>query len=224
MSWNFSIVRNHILPLLFAFLTTIQISIGSIIIGVIIGMLLGVLSVSTTKVLVWGSRIFIELFLSLPALVLLVWLYYSLPLLFPDFILSGLFCSMLGLGLSLAAFVAEIVRGGINAVPRGQIEVAYCTGMSQMETIEYILMPQVLRKSWPPLMGQFITTYKFSTLASVIAVPEVLHTANSIIAQTYRPLEIYSAIAILFVVTVIPLNVMLRRVQRVADFGGTERI
>ncbi|MCC3414545.1 ABC transporter permease subunit, partial [Microcoleus sp. PH2017_02_FOX_O_A] len=137
---------------------------------------------------------------------------------------DGQSCAVLGLGLSLAAFVADIIRGGINSIPPGEIEVAYCTGMTRLETIRYILIPQVFRKSWLPLMGQYITTYKFSTLASVIAVPEILHTANSIIAQTYRPIEIYSTVAAMFIATVVPLNLLLRRVQQVKELGGTETI
>ncbi|NJM71219.1 MAG: amino acid ABC transporter permease [Scytonema sp. RU_4_4] len=224
MDWNFSVVWNHLLPLYFAFLTTVWISIGSITLGTAIGLILGVLSLISFSFISWLARLFIELFLALPTLVLLVWLYYSLPLIIPGFIIEGQSCAILGLGLSLSAFVAEIIRGGINSVPSGEIEVAYCTGMSRIQAIRYILIPQVFRKSWPPLMGQYITTYKFSTLASVIAVPEILHTANSIIAQTYRPLEIYSAVAVIFIITIIPLNILLRRIQRVKQLGGIEKI
>lgn len=224
MGWNSSIVWNSLLPLGIALLTTIWISLGSIILGTVVGVLAGTLSLTSWQLLAWFSKVFIELFLALPALVLLVWLYYSLPLLVPGFILDGQTCAILGLGLSLSAFVADILRSGINSIPRGQIEVAYCTGMSRLQTVQYILIPQVFRKSWFPLMGQYITTYKFSTLASVIAVPEILHTANSIIAQTYRPIEIYSTVAIMFVVTVLPLNLLLRRIQQVKQIGGIEQI
>ncbi|KYC39787.1 amino acid ABC transporter permease [Scytonema hofmannii PCC 7110] len=224
MDWNFSVVWNNLLPLYFAFITTAWISIGSITLGTIIGVLLGVLSLISFNFISWSARLLIELFLAVPTLVLLVWLYYSLPLIIPGLVIEGQSCAILGLSLSLSAFVAEIIRGGINSVPIGEIEVAYCTGMTRLEAIRYILIPQVIRKSWPPLMGQYITTYKFSTLASVIAVPEILHTANSIIAQTYRPLEIYSAVAIMFMITIIPLNILLRRVQRVKRLGGIEKI
>jgi polar amino acid transport system permease protein len=224
MNWNFSIVWNNLLPLGFSLLTTIAISLGSILLGTAIGVLVGVLSLTSSRFIAGSAKVFIELFLALPALILLVWLYYSLPLLIPGFILDGQSCAVMGLSLSLSAFVADIIRGGINSIPPGEIEVAYCTGMTRLETIRYILIPQVFRKSWLPLMGQYITTYKFSTLASVIAVPEILHTANSIIAQTYRPIEIYSTVAVMFIVTVVPLNLLLRRVQQVKELGGTETI
>ena len=224
MGWNFVVMWNSLLPLCIAMLTTIWISIGTIALGTILGVLLGILSLTSNRFASRLAQAFIELFLALPALVILVWLYYSLPLIFPGFILSGDACAVLGLGLSLSAFVADIIRGGINAIPPGELEVAYCTGMSRLQAIRYILIPQVLQRSWLPLMGQYITAYKFSTLASVIAVPEILHTANAIIAQTYRPLEIYSIVAFMFVITIMPLNLLLRRFQRVSNLGGMEKI
>jgi polar amino acid transport system permease protein len=224
MEWNTSIVWNNILPLSLSLLTTISISLGSIFVGTVIGVSLGVFAVSSLKSIAWSVRVFIEFFLAVPALVLLVWIYYSLPLIVPGLLINSWSCAVLGLGLSSSAFVAEIIRAGINSISAGEIEVAYCTGMSRSQAIRYVLLPQVLRKSWPPLMGQYITTYKFSTLASVIAVPEVLHTANAIIAQTYRPIEIYSMVAVIFVVTIIPLNILLRRIQTVKQLGGIESI
>ncbi|MEL6159891.1 MAG: amino acid ABC transporter permease [Cyanobacteria bacterium J06627_32] len=224
MNFNFHVIWNNFLPLFYALFTTIWISLGSILLGSVVGVLMGLFSLSSIRIIAVAAKIFIEFFLALPALVALVWLYYSLPLLIPGFILTGESCAVLGLGLSLSAFVADIVRAGINAIPMGEIEAAYCTGMTRMEAVRYILVPQVFRKSWFPLMGQYITTYKFSTLSSIIAVPEILHTANSIIAQTYRPIEIYSAVAVIFLFTVMPLNILLRGIERVERFGGIERI
>jgi polar amino acid transport system permease protein len=224
MGWNFSIISNSFMPLLLALSITIWISLASIGLGTFLGIALGITSLTTHRWIAWPAQAFIELFLALPTLVILVWLYYSLPAIVPGFILDGQLCAILGLGLSLSAFVADIIRSGINAVSPGEMEVAYCTGLSKIQAVRYILMPQVIQRSWLPLMGQYITTYKFSTLASVIAVPEILHTANAIIAQTYRPLEIYSIVAFLFTVTIIPLNLFLRRFQKVQELGGIERI
>ena len=223
-TWNFNVVWNNGDALGVAFVTTVWISLLSIALGSMMGILLGVGSLAPYGAVRWLSRLGIEFFLALPALVLLVWLYYSLPILVPGLVLGSMTVAVLGLGLSLSAFVAEIVRGGVNAVPAGQLEAAYLTGMTPLQAARYILVPQVIRKSWPALMGQFITTYKFSTLASVIAVPEILHRTNSVIAQTYRPLELYSAVALLFVLTVMPMNLLLRRVQNVSRLGGTETL
>jgi polar amino acid transport system permease protein len=93
-----------------------------------------------------------------------------------------------------------------------------------MQTIRYILVPQIFRKMLPPLMGQYITCYKFSTLASVVAVPELLHAGSNLIAVTYRPLEIYTAIAVVFLMTVAPMNYLVTRLENTSRFGGTETI
>lgn len=224
MSWNFPIIASSFIPLLLALFTTIWISLVSIVLGTMLGIGLGITSLNSHRLIAWPAQAFIEFFLALPTLIILVWLYYSLPMIVPGLMIDGQSCATLGLGLSLSAFVADIIRSGINAVPPGEMEVAYCTGLSKMQAIRHILMPQVIQRSWLPLIGQYITTYKFSTLASVIAVPEILHTANAIIAQTYRPLEIYSIVAFLFTTTIIPLNIFLRHFQKVSELGGIEKI
>lgn len=224
MLWDFSVVSANLRPILVSFWVTIALSLLVILFGTILGTILGVASVARTPAPRVLSRLFTELFLALPVLVILLWLYYSLPLLLPYFVFGGFTVAVIALSVSLSAFVAEIVRAGINSIASGELEAAYCTGMTKMQAVRYILLPQVMRRSWPPLMGQYITTYKFSTLASVIAVPEILHTSNTIIVQTYRPLEVYTAVALLFLVTVWPLNVMLRRIQRVSEWGGTGKL
>ncbi|NJO93536.1 MAG: ABC transporter permease subunit, partial [Hydrococcus sp. RM1_1_31] len=117
MNWNFSVIWNNLFPLSLALLTTLWISLGSIFIGTAIGVLAGILSFASVRAVAWVAKFFIELFLALPALVLLVWLYYSLPLVIPGFILDGQSCAVLGLSLSLSAFVADIIRAGINSIP-----------------------------------------------------------------------------------------------------------
>lgn len=224
MLWDFSVVSANLRPILVSFWVTIALSLLVILLGTILGTILGVASVARAVTPRVVSRLFTELFLALPVLVILLWLYYSLPLLFPALVFGGFAVAVVGLSVSLSAFVSEIVRAGINSISAGELEAAYCTGMTKMQAVRYILLPQVVRRSWPPLMGQYITTYKFSTLASVIAVPELLHTSNTIIVQTYRPLEVYTAVALLFLVTVWPLNAILRRIQRVAEWGGTGKL
>ena len=224
MVWDFSVVWRNLPLFAHALRVTVELSVLSILLGSALGFLLGVGALSRTAFVSIPSRLVIELFLALPALVIIIWLYFCLPLVIPNLVLSGFLTSVLGLGLSLSAFVAQIVGAGINTVPRGQLEAAYCLGMTKIQTIRHILVPQVFRKMLPPLMGQYITCYKFSTLASVVAVPELLHSGSNLIAVTYRPLEIYTAIAVIFVITVLPMNYAASRFERTARFGGTEKI
>jgi polar amino acid transport system permease protein len=224
MQWDFSVVATSGGALLRAAHVTAYVSIASIVIGTMLGSCLGLGALSSKRVLRYGSRLVIETFLALPVLVLVIWIYYCLPLVDPRFLLNGFVAATLGLSLSLAAFVAEIVQAGVRTVPRGQLEVALCLGMSWFQTVRSIVAPQAIRRMLPPLMGQYVTCYKLSTLASVVAVPELLHTGSSIIAVTYRPLEVYTAIAVIFAVTVVPLNMLARSFQDTSRFGGIEQL
>jgi polar amino acid transport system permease protein len=222
MNWDFSVVWTNLLPLFMALWVTIKITVLSILIGTALGVLLGVGHFSNKSGVRWLSKGIVEIFLALPVLVIIIWLYFCLPLISNYLLMSGESASICGLGLSLSAFVAQIVKAGINVVPYGQLEVAYTTGLTQYQAVRHILLPQALRQMWAPLLGQYITCYKMSTLASVVAVQEVLHTGSIIIAQTYRPLEIYTAIALIFLLTLLPVNYLLHKLERPSKLGGTE--
>ena len=222
MQWDFSSVWSNIGILSHALLVTFAVSAASIALGTVLGTCLAIGALSSIAVIRFFAHGTIEFLLAMPALVLIVWIYYCLPLLASHIVLSGFNAAVLGLGLSLSGFVAQITRAGINTVPQGQLESAYCLGVSRWEAMRFILLPQAFRRMLPPLMGQYITCYKFSTLASIVAVGELLHTGSTIIAQTYRPLEVYTAIAAIFLVTVIPLNHLAAKLERFSHFGGVQ--
>ena len=113
----------------------------------------------------------------------------------------------------LGAFVAETIRGGIEAMPSGYLESARALGMSHWQSMKRIIIPHTLRDTMPSLMNLYITLLKLSSLLSVIAVPELLHSANNIISQTYRPLEIYTSIAVIYLLVIIPLSLLSRRLE-----------
>jgi len=224
MTWDFSVVFSHLDAFKSALILTLALTGASIIIGTVLGVFSGVAVLSKKTYIRILARSYIETFLALPVLVIIVWIYYVIPVIFPGLILNGFTSAIVGLSLSLSAFVAEIVRAGIGAIHTGEVEVAYCLGMNKVKTLRYIVMPQAVKKMWPPLMGQYITCYKMSTLASVVAVNELLHVGGIIIAQTYRPIEIYTAIAIIFVATVVPVNILTRRLYDPKSYRGINRL
>jgi polar amino acid transport system permease protein len=211
--WDYSIIGANLTVLVSGLWTTVLLTVLSIVIGSVVGALVAIATLLRTPLRVLAF-IYLETFLSIPVLVLLIWLYYVLPYVSSAFVLSGFAVSVIGLSLSLSAFVADIVRAGIKSVPRGQLDAALILGVPSLIAWRRIVFPQALQTMRPALMGQFITTYKFSTLASVVTVGELLHEGQLIIAQTYRPVEIYSVIAVFFVVTIIPLNLMTRFLAR----------
>lgn len=223
MDWDFSVVSTNLQPLLKALWVTIRITLLSIVTGTLMGVLLALGRFVDNVFVRAVTRIIIEIFLALPVLVIIIWLYFCLPLINSHFLLSGETAAVVGLGLSLGAFVAQIVRTGIQIVPVGQMEVAYCTGLTKFQAVRFIVLPQALRQMWAPLLGQYITCYKMSTLASVVTVSEILHTGNSIIAQTYRPLEVYTGIAGIFLLTLLPVNYLAQRLESLQFLGGAER-
>lgn len=196
-----------------ALLVTIALTTVSILLGSAVGVLVGTISALRSPIR-FLARIYIELFLGLPVLVILIWLYYVLPYFGRQFAFDPFWTATLALSLSLSGFVGEIIDGGFKAIPRGQLEAAFMLGLDRYQAVRYIILPQAIGVMWPALAVQYITTYKFSTLASVIGVNEILHVGSQIIQETYRPLEVYTVIALLFAATVYPLNVLARHLQK----------
>jgi His/Glu/Gln/Arg/opine family amino acid ABC transporter permease subunit len=183
---------------------TLLLTASSIAFGLAIGVPLGV--VLSTK----GPRLrpvraliytYNAVFGWLPVLVLLVWMYYMLPSAF-GLRPSALTVSIVALSLNLSAFVADIVRGAIGRVSAADIDAARAVGMGTTLRLRRIIMPEVFRNSLPPLIAIFINQFKWTTLASVIGVQELLHTADTIMIRTYRSLEAYTAIALIYLVVV----------------------
>lgn len=207
--WDFHFLTAFIPALIKGLGVTLYVSLLSIIVGTIIGIAVAVGRRSQVLPLRIFSSIYINLFLAFPVLVLLIWLYYCLPVL-AGISISSTTTTIVALSLSLGGFIGDIVRGGIDSIPRGQAEAALTLGLSRWQTMRRIVLPQAVRIMVPPILGQYITCVKLSSLASVIAVYELLHTANNIISQTYKPLETYTAVAILYLLMIWPLVRLMR--------------
>jgi His/Glu/Gln/Arg/opine family amino acid ABC transporter permease subunit len=192
---------------------TILITGLSIIFGTAGGLVLGVLSFIETpfRPIV---RVYIEVFLGIPVLVLLVWIYYVLPEIDVHLTIGAFWTAVLGLSLSATAFIAEIVCGGLRSVPTGQYDAALMLGIPRLRAVQNVVLPQALRTVWPSLIVFYITLYKLAPLASTIGVMEILHTGGLIIYRTYNPIAVYSLIAVFFLATIYPLNVLARTLQR----------
>lgn len=192
---------------------TAAITVASCVLGTIGGILVAVAAVGRFRMLRFAARAYTELLLAVPVLVLMIWLYYCVPLLVPFFRLSNVTVAISALSLSLSAFVGEIIRAGIAAVPSTQTDVAAVLGLTRLQIMRLVVLPQAVRIMVPPLMGQIITCWKLSALASVIGVYEVLHSAQNLISTTFRPLEVYTAVAVLYAATILPVSMLSRRYE-----------
>jgi polar amino acid transport system permease protein len=211
-TWNFGVVYEYWDVFAWGLLMTLQLTVYATILSVVIGLPLGLARYSKRAWLRWPATAYIEFIRATPALVQIVWAYYCLPIL-TGIRLEALTTLSLALGLHAAAFTAEIFRAGINAVDRGQFMAAFSIGMSYGQALRRIVLPQAVRKMIPPFINEFASLIKLTTLGSVIAVTELLHVANGLIAAVYRPLEIYTFLAVGFFLVIYPFLVAAQRLE-----------
>ncbi len=210
--WDFEVILRHKWVFVQGAWISLTITLCVVVLGTIGGLFLGLARASKNRWISVPAAIYVELFLALPILVLLIWFYYCGPILL-GLKLSGFWTAVLALTLTLNAFVAEIVRSSLHAVPVGHVEAARGLGLTRLQALRFIVLPQAFRVMLPPLMSMYIDTLKMSSLASVIAVYELLHSAQNLIMSSYRPLEIYTTVAVIYVVIIVPFALLTRRYE-----------
>jgi polar amino acid transport system permease protein len=211
--WHFEVIYNYAGVFLDGAVVTAQLTIVSFSIGIVLGFVLALGRLATTPLLRIPATVYVEAFRATPALVQLVWIYYALPII-TGIRLSGFSAISLGLGLHTAAYFGEIFRGGIQSIERGQVDAAKSVGMIYRQAMLRIILPQAVRRMIPPFMNETANLIKLTTLGSVLAVYELLHASNVLITETYRPLEIYTATAVIFGVIIYPLIFVSRVIER----------
>lgn len=208
-----------------AFLTagvwaTLLISIVSIVIAVLIGLLVGMMALSKRTALRAFNRFYVEVFRSVPLLVLLLWVYYGLPVVAG--IQFGVFAAgVISLALSDSAFEAEIFRAGIQSVPQGQWEAGRSIGLTSWQVMRFVVLPQAIRRILPALGNQFVYVLKMSSLVSVIGYQELTRRANELTLVEYRPLEIYTLLVVEYLVLIMIVSWLVRKLER--RMGAGER-
>jgi len=160
-----------------------------------------------------ASRVYVELVRSVPLLVLILWVYYGLPQL-TGLTLSVFWAGVIALALSDSAFQAEIFRGGIQSIARGQYEAAYSVSLGYRDTMRYVILPQALRRILPALGNQLIYMLKMSSLVSVIGMQELTRKANELVVVEYRPLEIYTILVLEYLVLILLVSSGVRWLER----------
>jgi polar amino acid transport system permease protein len=212
--WDFGWVWTYREALLQGLLTTVLLNAVVLLFGTMAGVLVGLLRCARSRVLRACAVVYVDLFRTLPVLVLLVWFFFCVPILLGGVRISPVTSAVIVLSLNLSAFVAEIFRAGIEAVPRQYVDAGYAAGLSRAATLRFIIVPIGVRIMIPPLVGQYINTIKLSVLASIISVPELLQKTTDLISQVYRPLEFYTALAGLFLILLLPGTIWSRRLEQ----------
>ena len=188
--------------------TTIQLTALAILFGFIGGTLLGTARLSKFWPIRLATRAYIEFFRGTPLLVQIFWIYFGFPALFKGLGLTFTFdrwsAGILALSLNATAYIAEIVRGGIKSIDRGQWEAAASMGLNSLQTLRYIVLPQALRRMIPPLGNEFTTLLKDTSLVAVIGLEELFRRGQLTVATNFRAFEIYTAIGLVY----LALNLM----------------
>ncbi|MGF1515453.1 MAG: amino acid ABC transporter permease [Elainellaceae cyanobacterium] len=201
---SFEAIAEAMPTLLIGALVTIQITALSILFGMIGGSLLGIVRLSPIGPVRFAARAYIDFFRGTPLLVQIFMIYFGMPALLQslglDFRLGRLFAAVLALSLNSAAYIAEIVRAGIQSIELGQREASESLGLGPVQTMRYVIFPQAFRRMIPPLGNEFITLLKDTSLVAVIGYEELFRRGQLIVSQTYRAFEIYVAVAFVYLV------------------------
>lgn len=200
---------------------TVLVSLCAIVVSVVLGLLVAMAGLSSRLWLKRLSRVYVEVFRAIPLLVLLLWVFYGLPVII-GLQLSVFATGVLAMALSDSAFEAEIFRAGIQSVPTGQIEAAKSLGLSWALQMRLVVIPQAVRVILPALGNQFVYVLKMSSLISVIGLSELTRKANELNVNEYRPLEIYSLLVLEYLVLILLVSYGVRRLERkLSKQGGS---
>lgn len=192
-------------------LKTLEISLLAILIAIPIGIIFGMGRISKNKFFRLISSIYVEIIRGVPLLVLLIWIYFVLG----QFLKLGSYWGAIwGLAIFAGAFIAEIVRAGIQAVPKGQMEAARSLGMSHAKAMTHIILPQAFRRVLPPLASQFIMLIKDSSLVSVIAATELTLNAKNLVATSFRSIEVWTFVALIYFIMTFSLSLIIRYFEK----------
>ena len=197
-----TIISNALPNLLKGVVVTLYLTILCGFLGMLGGSLIGIARLSSITPLRWATIAYIDFFRGTPLLVQILMIYFGIPALVQgfgiQFSLNPFTATVLALTLNSAAYIAEIVRAGIQSIEKGQTEAAESLGLGSLETMRYIIFPQALRRMLPPLGSEFITLLKDTSLASVIGYQELLQEGRLIIANNYRSFEIFGTVALIY--------------------------
>lgn len=183
-------------------LITLQLTAVSVALGLVGGSLLGIARLSPLWPIRIATRIYIDFFRGTPLLVQIFMIYFGIPAFMnaigAGFSFNRFVAAILALSLNAAAYLAEIVRGGIQSIEMGQREAAESLGLGPVQTMRYIIFPQAFRRMIPPLGNEFITLLKDTSLVAVIGYEELFRRGQLIVAQNYRSFEIYITVALVY--------------------------
>ena len=207
--WDFSGVWSRWDILAVGLLNTIKIAAVSIVLGIIVGLVLAFLKLSPKKYLSAPATAFIEFYRNTPPIIHFFWFYYALPVL-ANISLDPFVAAVLALSTQSGAFYAEVFRGGIVSIEKGQWEGGRSLGMRHSQLMRRIILPQAMTRMFAPFVERSFELTKTTALASTLAYADLLYQAMRVNSETFRPLEVYTTIALMYVVLLVTASTLSR--------------
>ena len=196
-----------------AFRTTLIASLLAMLFSLIFGTLLAIFQVSNNKALNKIGNFYVECFKNIPLLVITMFFYIAIPLVL-GVKMNGMVAGTIGLTIYSTAFIADVVRTGIQAVPGGQLEAGLATGLNYWETMVQIVLPQAFKIVIPPLGNQFITLVKNSSVLGFVAGADLMYAGDLVSSETFNMMGTYMVISLFYLVITLPLNYVMAYVER----------
>ena len=190
----------------------------------ILGLIFGMMSVLKSRVCNIIAAVFVDIIRGVPMIVLAFFVYFGVPMVINDlfnsgFTLSPLQAGTICLALNCGAYMAEIIRGGIQSVDKGQMEAARSLGMPYWRAMRRVVLPQAIRTMIPSIINQFIITLKDTSILSVIGFPELVNTAKNVVAITYKSAQVWFIVGVMYLVIITILSRVAKLVERRLNRG-----
>lgn len=205
MNFNVDLMINSLPLLIVGAGITVQITAISVGLGLVIGMFVGIARICHVKVLRALATVYIDFLRGTPLLVQIFLIYFALPMVVGQRV-DPFIAAITACGINSGAYIAEIFRAGIQAIDEGQMEAGRSLGMTWVQTMRYIIVPQAFKNIVPPLGNEFIALLKDSSLVSVIGFEELTRRGQLIIARTYGSLEIWTTVALIYLVMTLTIS------------------
>ena len=213
MDFDLSLISNSIPLLIKGAGVTLEITALAVGVGLLVGLCLGLGQLSKSRILRWPCKIYVDVIRGTPLLVQIFIIYFALPNIIghriDPFVAAVTACS-----LNSGAYVAEIFRAGIQSISLDQMRAGLSLGMTTAQTMRYIILPQAIKRIIPPLGNEFIAMLKDSSLVSVIGFEELTRSGQLIIAETYATMEIWTVVAILYLVMTLTITQLVGFMER----------
>jgi len=192
---------------------TLQIAIGASIIGFIVGILLALCKIGKVNVLRWFADFYTSIFRGTPLVLQLLIIYYAVPQLF-DIQIEPIPTAIMAFGLNSGAYISEIIRAGINAVDKGQMEAAQALGIPYTKMMKDIIIPQAVKNILPSLVNEFITLNKETAVVTVISALDIMRRAYIVGGSTYRYLEPLLFAGVIYYIMTLVLTFLGKRIEK----------